>query len=136
MNSVGYYFAKCIMPVCPETMSRIDYFLFIILYTALWCLLVAALGVADAPERIANQILLNQGWLYVLALKWMWLCATLNRAADTGVTRWTFAKYYFLGPILAALLCVFVPVLLGLLLLVASVALPTLFLFFWPGRPY
>jgi hypothetical protein len=134
MQSIVAYAAKCLLPVSEETMSRLDYFLFTLLWYSLHALLGAWLALPSNPSHAAVLGALEKGTIPLVLLFWMWLCATLNRAADAGVTRSGFAKVFFVWPILAVILFAIVPSTPTMLIVLAVLVLPTLFLFLWPSR--
>jgi len=134
MDSIFAYAAKCLNPVSSETMGRTDYFLFVLLNAVLDVLLKVWL---DLPAHPSERVLLDameRGIIPSLLLSWTWLCASLNRAADAGVTRVGFAKVFFLGPVVATILFAILPSGPTILLVLAALFLPTAFLFVWPSK--
>lgn len=134
MNSVVDFFNMVLNPVSQQTMKRIDYFLFLILHVACGFLLSVWLERYGPITRDNVGTVMSSTWPVVLLMHWTLLCATLNRAADTGVTRLGFIGCYillFVGGII-----LFVLTKSAAIALMAAIVwcLPPLFLLFWPSR--
>ena len=134
MDSINSFILKILIPVSDETMDRIDYLLFVVLNTAFGILLKVWLNLPAHPSERALLEAMQIGIIPSLMLSWTWLCASLNRAADAGVTRGGFAKVFLLGPLVAAILFAVLPSGPTILVVLAALFLPTVFLFVWPSK--
>jgi hypothetical protein len=134
MNSVVDFFIMCVNPVSQQTMKRIDYFLFLILQMACGFLLSVWLAQYGPVTRHNAGDVLSKSWIFVLAMHWTLLCAMLNRAADTGVTRLGFVLYYVFVMIGGVILFVLTKSVFIAICLLIALLLPKLYLLFWPSR--